>query len=106
MECIPYGGWQRCARLTCGDTDLIITLDVGPRIIRYGLIGGPNELFESPKDMGKVGGEEYRSYGGHRLWIGPEDSLKTLQPENEPVEHWTEGGTDCFRSATDRYGLQ
>ncbi len=61
MELVAYGGWNRCARIVAGNTEAIVTLEVGPRIIRYGLIGGPNELVEYSKDMGKTGGDEYRS---------------------------------------------
>ena len=32
MEIIPYGGWKRAARLVCGDTELVVTLDIGPRM--------------------------------------------------------------------------
>jgi hypothetical protein len=105
MEAVSYGGWQ-CARLTSGEVELLVTLDVGPRVIRLGVKDGPNELHESEKDRGKKGGSEYRSYGGHRLWIAPEHSTRTLQPENEPVEPETEGDIQIFRSAPDRFGLQ
>lgn len=106
MEIIPYGGWKRAARLVCGDTELVVTLDIGPRIIRYGVVGGPNELAEVPEDMGATGGTQYRFYGGHRLWIGPEDEKRTLQPDNDPVEHREENGAHVFRSPPDRYGMQ
>ncbi|MDC0677688.1 hypothetical protein [Sorangium atrum] len=106
MEIIPYGGWKRAARLVCGDTELVVTLDIGPRIMRYGVIGGPNELSEIPEDMGATGGTKYRFYGGHRLWIGPEDEQRTLQPDNDPVEHREENGALVLRTAPDRYGMQ
>ncbi|XXT15931.1 hypothetical protein WME94_37360 [Sorangium sp. So ce429] len=106
MEIIPYGGWKRAARLVCGDTELVVTLDIGPRIIRYGVIGGPNELSEIPEDLGATGGTKYRFYGGHRLWIGPEEEKRTLQPDNEPVEHREENGAHVFRPAPDRHGMQ
>jgi len=86
MEVVPYGGWSRCARLVAGDTELLVTLEVGPRIIRYGRIGGPNMLVEYTKDMGKTGGDEYRSYGGHRLWVAPEHKVTTYEPDNSPVD--------------------
>lgn len=86
MEIVAYGGWDRCARFVAGDLELIVTLEVGPRIIRFGLVGGPNELVEYTKDMGSKGGDQYRSYGGHRLWIAPEDPVVTYEPDNDPVE--------------------
>ena len=32
---IPYAGWKRNLRIQGKTTELIITLEVGPRIIRY-----------------------------------------------------------------------
>ena len=35
--------------------------------------------------MGKTGGDEWRIYGGHRLWHAPEDEPRTYWPDNKPV---------------------
>jgi hypothetical protein len=85
---------------------LIVTLEVGPRILSYGFVGGPNLLKVSQKDAGNRGGEDYRSYGGHRLWIAPEEVPKTYQPDNDPVEVTEEDGVFGFASAPDAYHLQ
>lgn len=85
MEIVEFGGWERCARFTSGSVEMLVTLDVGPRIIRLATLDGPNELAEYRKDFGKVGGTEYRSYGGHRLWTAPEDRVRTYEPDNDPV---------------------
>ncbi|HEY3782205.1 MAG TPA: hypothetical protein VGL56_14070 [Fimbriimonadaceae bacterium] len=106
METIEFGGWKRCARIVSGDVEVVVTLEVGPRIIRLGLIGQRNELHEDPDEMGKTGGDKYLSYGGHRLWIAPEDKVKTYQPENEPVEYKREGDWHSFKPAQDRFGMQ
>ncbi len=106
MEIVPYGGWNRCVRIVAGNTEAIITLEVGPRIIRYGVIGGPNELVEYAKDMGKAGGEEYRSYGGHRLWIAPEEDPKTLHPDNLAVEVTEDDGWLVFTAPPEKWFIQ
>lgn len=85
-EVIPYGGWANCVRLTNGRTELVATTDVGPRIIRYGKPGGPNFLKEFARQMGRRGGSRWRIFGGHRLWIAPEDVKRTYVPDNEPVD--------------------
>ena len=36
MERTSYGGWPNCYRLSNGLIDLVVTADVGPRIIRLG----------------------------------------------------------------------
>jgi len=106
MEILPYGGWQRCARIPAGSTEAYVTLEVGPRIIRYGFVDGPNELVEYPHEMGKTGGDEYRSYGGHRLWIAPEEDPKTLHADNNPVEAREEDGWYIFTAPMEKWFLQ
>jgi hypothetical protein len=91
VEVIRYGGWERCLRIRNREVEAVITAEVGPRVIRFGFIGGPNEFVEYPEQMGLTGGNEYRSYGGHRLWIAPEDRLRTYYPDNQPVEWRVEG---------------
>jgi hypothetical protein len=89
MEKIPYGGWDNCLQIANGTVDLIITADVGPRIIRYGFTGQDNEMCEVGSTMGLSGGDEWRIYGGHRLWHSPESKTRTYEPDNSPVT-WEE----------------
>src|SRR5947209_869066 len=103
MEIVSYGGWDRCARIVSGQIEMIVTLEVGPRIIRLGQIGGPNEFVEYPDEMGKRGGDEYRSYGGHRLWIAPEEMPKTYFPDNAPVEYEVDGQWHVFTAPQENW---
>jgi hypothetical protein len=82
---VAYRGWKNCCRISNGIVDLIVTLDVGPRIIRFGFVGGDNELKEFDEHLGKRGGKQWRSYGGHRLWHAPEGEVRSYFPDNEPV---------------------
>jgi hypothetical protein len=91
-EAIAYGGWQRCVRLTDGEQELIATTQVGPRIIRLSFVGEPSLFWEHPLQLGKTGGEEWRMYGGHRLWHAPEHPIRTYVPDNDPIE-WEWDGT-------------
>ncbi len=102
---MPYGGWERCARLVSGELEAIVTLEVGPRVIRFGFVGEENEFSEYAKDRGKKGGETYRSYGGHRLWIAPEDRGRTYEADNEPVEVLQAGRWTCFKTPVGATGL-
>jgi hypothetical protein len=86
MEKITYGGWPNCIRLANGQLELIATTDVGPRILRLARPGGPNLFKEWPDQLGKTGGEEWRIYGGHRLWHAPEVRPRTYAPDNDPVQ--------------------
>jgi hypothetical protein len=93
MEIIPFSGWPNCIRLSNGQTELIVTTDVGPRIISFGYTGGQNLLYVAEEDKGKSGGEEWRLYGGHRLWHSPEVSPRTYNPDNSPVSYSWNGKT-------------
>ncbi|MGE5528430.1 MAG: hypothetical protein ACM3X6_04730 [Patescibacteria group bacterium] len=85
VEKVAYGGWQNCYRVANGRLELIVTADVGPRVIRLGFAGGPNEFCEFPEYLGRTGGSEWVNYGGHRLWHSPETRARTYQPDNDPV---------------------
>jgi len=80
-----YRGWGNCHQLSNGVVDLIVTTDVGPRIIRFGFMGDDNEFKEYADDVGRTGGDEWRLYGGHRLWHAPEARPRTYFPDNAPV---------------------
>ena len=82
---VSYGGWDNCVEIKNDIVDLIVTVDVGPRIIRYGFLGKENEMCEIGATLGLKGGSECRIYGGHRLWHSPEDEYKTYEPDNSPV---------------------
>jgi hypothetical protein len=91
IEKVAYKGWPNCYRITNSEIELIVTSDVGPRIIRFGFVGGENEFKEYPEQAGQVGGTEWRIYGGHRLWHAPEAQPRTYAPDNSPVQVSIEG---------------
>lgn len=83
---LKYRGWPNAYRITDDRVELIILTDVGPRIIRYGFVGGENQFVELPEQTGLTGGDEWRLYGGHRLWHSPESLTRTYYADNHPVE--------------------
>lgn len=93
LEKTEYGGWPNCILLSNGKAELVVTTDVGPRIIRFGFPGKTNLLKEYPDQLGKTGGDEWRIYGGHRLWHAPEAMPRTYSPDNGPVKHEWNGET-------------
>ncbi len=102
MEKISYGGWPNCIRLANNKIELIATTDIGPRIIRFGFIGGDNEFHEDPKQIGLIGGNEWRAYGGHRLWHAPEANPRTYYPDNQPVDYSFDDGVLCLTQETEK----
>ena len=85
MEKISYGGWDNCFKLFNDKIELIVTADVGPRIIRFGFLGRENMFKEFPDQMGKTKSSEWLSFGGHRLWHAPEAQPRTYFPDLDPV---------------------
>lgn len=107
MEPTPYQGWPNCLRLANEHVEMIVTTDVGPRIMRYASPNGPNMLYEAREHLGQTGGDEWRSYGGHRLWHAPEAMPRTYQPDNAPVAHAHDGKwLSLTAHVEERTGLQ
>lgn len=84
MERIAHGGCSNCARLGNGQIELVATTDVRPRVIRFGFVGGPKLFEEWPDQIGTTSGNEWRIYGGHRLWHAPKTKPRTYAPDNTP----------------------
>ena len=63
---------------------IIVTSDVGPRIIRFGFVGRENMFKEFPDQLGKTKSDQWLIFGGHRLWHAPE-AARTYYPDFEPV---------------------
>ncbi|MFN3652263.1 MAG: hypothetical protein ACK47B_22010 [Armatimonadota bacterium] len=107
METVSWGGWPHCLRLSDGAVELIVTTDVGPRIVHFGFQGGPNELREFPEQQGLTGGDEWHVFGGHRLWHAPEQKPRSYQPDNDSVEHETrENGVRLLQPVEAVTGIQ
>jgi hypothetical protein len=86
VERVPYGGWPNCYRISNGTVEAVVTGDVGPRVIRYGFCGGENFFKEFLEQLGRSGEAGWQPRGGHRIWIAPEDPVKSYAPDNGPVE--------------------
>jgi hypothetical protein len=91
IEKTAYAGWPNCYRISNGEVELIVTTDVGPRIMRYGFIGGANLFVEFPEQLGTSGEAEWVARGGHRLWAAPEVMPDTYALDNSAVEAKVEG---------------
>ena len=66
---------------------LLVTQSAGPRIISLRLKGSNNLFAELPDFVStRPDGIAYRFYGGHRLWIAPEDQLRSYALDDFPIE--------------------
>ena len=86
VEKIEYKGWQNCYRVSNGEVELVLTGDVGPRVIRYGFVGGQNLFKEFAEQLGASSEAKFQLRGGDRVWKAPEDPVATWAPDNMPVE--------------------
>jgi hypothetical protein len=107
VEKVTYRGWDNCYRVANGSIELIATSDVGPRIIHCGFAGAKN-LFKVYDEMaGQTGGDDWKIYGGHRLWHSPEDKVRTYERDNEPIAaEEIAGGIRLQQKVEERSGIE
>jgi hypothetical protein len=91
IEKVAYLGQPNCYRLSNGTVEIIVTTDIGPRIIRYGFVGSDNMLAELPEPTTKTELGDWKPWGGHRFWAAPEAMPRTYSPDNSPIEFKIEG---------------
>lgn len=97
IEEVNYPVYGKCARITNDKVEVYVTLDLGPRIIRYAICGKENMMFENTDlDIDCAGPDfdefyykdaRWRIYGGHRMWLSPEGRPRSYYPDNEPVAY-------------------
>ena len=83
---ITFQGWKNCIELTHGDFRIVVTTEVGPRIV--GAFLGPkgeNLLYLDKKLLGTSNQKVWTNYGGHRIWHAPEDSVRSYCPDSRKV---------------------
>ena len=100
-----YENYGKVLYIANGKQEMRVTLDIGPRIISYNLIGYKNmfcndlirESNMTDKEFTDIYGKDktWYLYGGHRFWISPED-YSTYYPDNDPVEYKQEGNVFTF----------
>jgi hypothetical protein len=91
VDKIKHQGWD-ATRVSNGTVELVVTSSIGPRIMRYGFVGGQNFFWEDPAGLGKSGEKDWQMRGGHRVWAAPEDRVYTYPPDNSPIVVRVEGG--------------
>ena len=82
IEKINFKGWPNSWRVSNGTVELVLTGDIGPRVMHYGFVGGQNFFKEFPDQLGKSGEPDWQPRGGHRIWIAPEDPVLSYAPDN------------------------
>lgn len=96
-EIVSYKKFGRCLRISNGKLEAYITVDVGPRLIKFNCEGMENMMFNDDElqrfvDVSSSFGEgaKWRTYGGHRMWVSPEEMPLTYYPDCNPVDYSVE----------------
>lgn len=93
---IEYKNFGKCILIENDIASVIITVDVGPRIISYKLKDKENILLEDVERVFYEDSKEFKDYfgdttwyiyGGHRLWSSPESFPHSYVPDNAPVAY-------------------
>lgn len=96
-EISAFKNYGKCVSLSANGIEMLVTVDIGPRIISYGFTGGTNIMFNDTDRAISVKGEafdefyykgaEWLIYGGHRLWFSPEALPQCYYPDHDPVAY-------------------
>lgn len=110
-ELESYKDFGRAVSISNGVVEAVVTIDLGPRIIYFGFLGGQNFMCDDHVALGKKEDEEYwaffgedkkwRSFGGHRVWVAPESYPETYTPDDQPVEYTVTDSGAVFKKADD-----
>lgn len=92
VEKVAYFNHPNCYRLSNGTVEVILTTDIGPRVIRYGFLNAENMFAELAGNGVKTELGEWKPWGGHRLWTAPEAMPRSYSPDNSPVTYKIGGG--------------
>ena len=87
-----YKNYGACVSISNEKIELLVTVDIGPRIIYLAHHGKENMMFNDvdrkiSHDVSSLYGDGSRwyIYGGHRLWVSPEAFPLTYYPDNDKV---------------------
>ncbi|MBR4123701.1 MAG: hypothetical protein IKT93_04725 [Clostridia bacterium] len=101
-EVESYKNYGKCVSISNGVIEAYVTIDIGPRIIKFGYVDGQNFMCDEREEFGYLTDEVYENFfgkgrrwenlGGHRIWLSPESYPETYLPDDRKVEYTV---TDC-----------
>lgn len=90
-----YKDYGRVVEISNGIIEAYVTIDLGPRIIRFGFVGGENIMCDDRANAGNRTDKEYEEFfgkgkkwenmGGHRIWTSPESYPYCYNPDDQEV---------------------
>ena len=87
IETTPFHGWNHTLKISNDSVELIVTTDVGPRIMSYKTNSGSNVLKIFEDQLGSANEKEFRIRGGHRFWLAPEEEVLSYHADNMPANY-------------------
>ncbi len=96
VEKFNHEHWGECVRVSNNEIEFVMTVEIGPRIIRLAKVGGVNELLEDLKGDAFAeseiytefwGGARWENMGGHRFWHSPEAMPRTYIPHDLEIDY-------------------
>ncbi len=103
-----YKKYGKCVCISNGVIEAYVTVDLGPRIIRFGFVGQQNILNDHREKFSPLTDEKYEalfgkgkaweSMGGHRVWVTPESYPETYTPDDKPVTYSVNDDSVVFTS--------
>lgn len=89
---VEYLNFGKCIAISNDYMEVFVTIDLGPRIIKCNLSDRENLMFTDPErvfnqDVSETFGIDkiWYIYGGHRMWVSPENMPLSYYPDNDKV---------------------
>ena len=102
-----FRGWRDCVVLQNSTMRLVVTTQVGPRVIFCGAPGGENIFHVDDALAGTTDHPAWVNYGGHRLRHSPQEGDRPNQPDNDAVAYvLLEDGARFTQSTEPGTGMQ
>jgi len=105
---VDYKNYGKCVKIENDLAVVLVSLDIGPRIVHYSLKDGENVFFCDVERKQNIVTDEYKKaygensewqlYAGHRIWSAPELFEITYTPDNVPVSFVRDGNAAIFTS--------
>lgn len=96
-EVESFKDYGRCVSISNGIIEAYVTVDIGPRIIKFGYVGGQNFMCDDRVGLGSQSnkvytdffgeGKKWENLGGHRIWLSPESFPETYAPDDRKVDY-------------------
>ncbi|AIE87967.1 hypothetical protein [Fimbriimonas ginsengisoli] len=89
VERVEYHGWSDSYRISNDLVDVVVVPKIG-RVMRYGFLGMPNQLWENSALAGKAStGKDWNNFGGDKMWSAPQSDWNWPPDPDIDGSAWT-----------------